>query len=121
MMITVLFLVIFILGPLSFRVLTREAPSQSGSRRLAVLAAVCGIGGLGLRYGGSAQWGSNVVLTVAGIALIWFAWIAILAFGAQALRRADRGLSMQRWTAVVGYAGTTVPWFGLAWASAFAK
>lgn len=112
-----LFVIIFIGGPLCFRSLTRSGPSPAAFRRLALFTAICAATGLTLRYGFPALWGTNLLLTGAGITFIWGGWIGVLAYGAQALRRMDRGLRMRRWTAVMGAAGTTVPWFGLASAS----
>ena len=111
------FLIVFVGGPLMFRFQTMRAPSPAGSRFLVVFALACAVGALGLRYAEVSHWGGDPLVTAAGIVLIWFGWITVLAFGAQALRRADPGRAMRRLTAVLGAAGTTVPWFGLALAS----
>lgn len=113
----VLFLIVFVGGPLAFRALTREGPSLRAFRRVALFAALCAATGLTLRYGFVDLWGRNLLVTGAGIAFIWGGWIGVLAYGAQALRRMDSGAHMRRWTAVMGAVGTTVPWFGLASAS----
>ncbi|MCX7558434.1 hypothetical protein OS190_02570 [Sulfitobacter sp. F26204] len=105
-----LFLVFFIGGPLAFRGLTGGTLGQGS---LGIGTAVCAATGLGLRYGLPDLWGYNPVLTVASLALIWFAWIGVLAYGAQKLRQLDGGLRMRRWTGMIGAAGTTMPWFGL--------
>lgn len=111
MILTALFVVFFVAGPLAFRGLTRGRVQQ---RSLGVGTAVCAGAGLALRYGFAELWGRNVALTVLSIALIWFAWIGVLAYGARKLRQVDGGLCMRRWTGVIGAAGTTMPWFGLA-------
>lgn len=116
----VVFLIIFVGGPLSFRALTRSGPSPKAFRRLALFTAICAAAGLTLRYGFAGLWGHNLVITGTGIAFIWGGWIGVLAYGAQALRLMGVGGRMQRWTAVMGAMGTTVPWFGLASASLFA-
>lgn len=116
----VLFCIIFLGGPLAFRALTRGGPSAAAFRRLALFAAVCAATGLTLRYGFADLWGRNLLLTGTGVAFIWGGWICLLAYGAQALRRVDPGRPMRRWTAVMGAAGTTIPWFGLASASLIA-
>lgn len=113
----VLFIIVFIGGPLAFRALTRSGPSPAAFRRLALFTALCAATGLTLRYGFAALWGRDLLLTGSGIAFIWGGWIGVLAYGAQVLRRIDPGLRMRRWTAVMGMAGTTMPWFGLASAS----
>jgi hypothetical protein len=82
-----------------------------------MFTAICATTGLTLRYGFADLWGRNPLVTGGGIAFIWGGWIGLLAYGAQALRRMDNGQRMRRWTAVMGAAGTTVPWFGLASAS----
>lgn len=112
-----LFIIVFVGGPLVFRELTRGGPSPAAFRRLALFTAICAATGLTLRYGFAGLWGRDLLLTGAGVAFIWGGWIGVLAYGAQALRRMDKGLRMRRWTAVMGAAGTTVPWFGLASAS----
>jgi hypothetical protein len=113
----ILFIIVFGLGPLTFRALTRAGPSPVAFRRLAIFTALCAATGLTLRYGLADLWGRNVLVTGGGVAFIWGGWIGVLAYGAQALRRRDTGLQMRRWTSVMGAAGTTVPWFGLASAS----
>lgn len=113
----ILFLIVFVGGPLAFRGLTRGGPSPAAFRRLAIFTALCAATGLTLRYGFANLWGQNLLITGAGIAFIWGGWIGVLAYGAQALRRIDHGVRMRRWTAVAGAVGTTVPWFGLASAS----
>ncbi|WP_372988715.1 hypothetical protein [Sulfitobacter sp.] len=112
-----IFLIVFVGGPLMFRVQTMSAPSPMGSRMLVFFALACAVGAIWLRYGTMPDWGEEPLVTVAGIVLIWWGWITVLAFGTQALRRADPGRSMRRLTAVIGTAGTTIPWFGLALAS----
>ncbi len=117
MMLIVIFLIIFGVGPLIFRFLTQRAPSANGARRLAVFAFSCAAIALAIRYGVARRWGADVVNTGVGIMFIWLEWIGVLAFGTQALRRADPGILMRRWTAVFGSMATTIPWFGLIWAS----
>lgn len=111
------FAIVFIGGPLAFRALTQGGPSPRAFRRLALFTALCAATGLTLRYGFADLWGRNLLVTGGGIAFIWGGWIGLLAYGAQVLRRMDAGVPMRRWTAVIGAAGTTVPWFGLASAS----
>ena len=114
MTLVAVFLLFFVGGPIMFRALTKAPPSRNGMRLLGVSAGVFAIAGLALRYGTPERWGQDVLVSVAGILLIWFAWVCVLAFGAQALRRADPGKRMRRWSGVIGALGTTVPWFGLA-------
>jgi hypothetical protein len=111
MILVALFVVFFVAGPLAFRSLTQSAVSR---RSLGIGTAVCAGTGLVLRYGFADLWGRNVAFTLISVALIWFAWIGVLAYGARKLRQVDGGLRMRRWTGVIGAAGTTMPWFGLA-------
>jgi hypothetical protein len=113
----VLFLIVFVGGPVAFRALTHGGTSPAAFRRLAMFTALCAAIGLTMRYGFSDLWGRNLLVTGGGIAFIWGGWIGVLAYGTQVLRRMDQGQRMRRWTAVMGAAGTTVPWFGLASAS----
>ncbi len=112
-----LFLLAFVGGPLIFRALTHNGPSQPAFRRLALFTALCAATGITLRYGFAPLWGRNFMITGAGMLFIWGGWIGVLAYGAQSFRRKDPGFWMRRWTAVIGAVGTTVPWFGLASAS----
>jgi hypothetical protein len=117
MTLVAIFLTVFVAGPLIFRFLTLPKATVTQSRRMAVLALICAIAALILRYGLPAHIASDPSMILASVLLIWLGWISILAFGALALRRADPGLSMRRMSAVLGAAGTTNPWFGLVWAS----
>jgi len=116
----VLFVVVFIGGPLTLRGLTHSGPSPAAFRRLALFTALAAATGLTLRYGFANLWGDNLLVTGGGLAFIWGGWIGLLAYGTQALRQIDQGVRMRRWTAVLGAMGTTVPWFGLASANLLA-
>ncbi|ASM74183.1 MULTISPECIES: hypothetical protein [Roseobacteraceae] len=109
----VLFAVVFALGPWVFLQLMRLAPSPVVLVGLIVMAAATS---LWLRFLAPVPWGANVWVTWIGIALIWTAWIAMLALAMLAMRQVDPGRTMRRWTGVIGAMGTTVPWFGLAFA-----
>lgn len=117
MTIVVIFVIVFGLGPLIFRQLTRHAPAPKGMKWLAVFSFGCAAVALTIRYGFVRLWGADEISTAVGIMFIWLGWIGVIAFGTQALRRAAPGVSMRRWTAVLGAAATTIPWFGLVWAS----
>lgn len=108
------FAVFFIGGPLFFRVLTKPPSSRGRLRVLSGIVGALALSGFGLRYGLAGLWGRDMVVTIGAILALWFAWIAVLALGAQALRQAEPGLKMRRWSGILGAAGTTVPWFGLA-------
>tara|TARA_R100001369_G_scaffold41510_3_gene67691 strand:+ start:66 stop:431 length:366 start_codon:yes stop_codon:yes gene_type:complete len=114
------FLIVFIGGPLVFLGLVRGEPSRRSLRRLVLLAFLCAVAGVGIRYGVAQYWGENLLASIGGIACIWLGWIAVLAFVAQVLRHAYPGATTQRWSNVLGIVGTTLPWFGLIWASALA-
>ncbi len=113
MMVTAIFLVFFVGGPMIFRTLIRATPTSNALRFLAVLTILCAVIGLILRYsftdGGMGLWLSGF-----SVLLFWMAWIGVLAYTAQILRRSDQSARMRRWTAIIGALGTTVPWFGLA-------
>jgi hypothetical protein len=112
-----LFIVVFVVGPLIFRALTNRAPSRAQMLLLAIFSFVCAAAALAIRYGLARPLDADMLMAGLSVLLIWLGWIGVLAFGTQALRRAYRGTSMRRWTAVLGAIGTTIPWFGLAWAS----
>ncbi|MGJ8626300.1 MAG: hypothetical protein ACSHXB_04995 [Sulfitobacter sp.] len=110
----VIFVVCFIAGPLIFRTLVRGDANLQSMKMLGVFTVVFASAGLLFRFLLPNDWGQNLWVTVAGIVLIWLAWIGVLAFAAMALRRKVPSAKMRRWTTVFGALGTTVPWFGLA-------
>ena len=109
-----IFVVCFIAGPLIFRTLVHRDANLQSMKMLGVLTAVFASAGLLVRFLLPDDWGQNLWVTVAGIVLIWLAWIGVLAFAAMALRRKIPSARMRRWTTIFGALGTTVPWFGLA-------
>ena len=114
MRLALVFLAVFIVGPLVFRLLTRRPPSRQGQLALICFTVLMGAGGLLIRFELGADWGQRPLPTLWGILMSWFGWIGVLAFGAQALRQADPRPAMRRWTGMLGAVGTTIPWFGLA-------
>lgn len=112
-----LFLAIFVVGPLFFCILTARAATVTWSRKVALLAIGCAAVALMLRYGTPAHWGRDPLVTGLAIGMMWIGWISVLAFAVLALRRADSGVMMRRLSTVLGAGGTTIPWFGLIWAS----
>ena len=117
MTIAVIFLIIFIVGPFTFQRLTVATPSREALRFLGGFVFATALGGLLLRFALDSVWGRGVTATAASLTLLWFAWIGVLALGAQALRRSEPSLRMHKWTGMIGSVGTTVPWFGLALAT----
>ena len=109
-----IFVVCFIAGPLIFRALVTGDADLKSMKILGALTVVFALAGLFVRFMLPNDWGQNLWITVAGIVLIWLAWIGVLAFAAMALRRRDPSAKMRRWTTILGALGTTVPWFGLA-------
>lgn len=110
---SIIYACVFVVGPYGFLRLVRRCPSKRQFIGLACIAAGTAAMSFSLRYL-SGGWGQNAIATVVGIALIWFAWIAILAFVAQSIRQRDRHAVVRRWTAIIGAIATTIPWFGLA-------
>jgi drug/metabolite transporter (DMT)-like permease len=104
---------VFVGGPLAYLWLLRRHPSKKQFVGLGCIVAGSTGMSFALRYL-SGDWGQDPLVTLAGIALIWVAWIAILAFMAQTFRQQDRRPAMRRWTTVIGALATTIPWFGLA-------
>ena len=108
-----IFLLVFVVGPMVFFALIRPTPTWRQFRALIAITAGCLGIGLALRFGTNG-WGRDPVQTFAGMTLMWAAWIAILALMVQRFRAIDPGDSMRRWTAIIGVLCTTIPWFGLA-------
>ena len=109
-----LFIAVFIGGPLTFRWLTRSPPSPRTARGLALLALISASIAMILRYGFAGRWGDDLAITVAGLFFIWLGWISVIAFAVQAIRHANPGTKMRRATGILGAVATTLPWFGLA-------
>lgn len=109
-----LFVVVFGFGPWVFLRLMRLTPSSTVFARLVAFMVMAAAASMWLRFLAPVPWGANIWATGVGMGLIWAAWIAVLALAALALRQADQGPAMRRWTGVIGAMGTTVPWFGLA-------
>lgn len=114
MNLTLTFMILFVGGPLVFRLLIWMAIKP---KMLGAIAATIMFVAIALRYGFRDQWGVDIGLTISALFLIWMAWIAVLVLGVQAMRAANPGQKTHQWSAVIGSAGTTVPWFGLAYAS----
>ncbi len=117
MTLILLFILVFVVGPLFFRALTKGLPSKGRMAFLAIFSFGCATTALAIRYGLARPLDADMLMAGLSLLLIWLGWIGVLAFGTQALRRAHPGTSMRRWTTVLGAIGTTIPWFGLAWAS----
>ena len=114
MTLAVTFLIVFLVGPWTFRRLTQAAPTPRAMRAILLMVGAAFLVALALRLGFADLWGRNLWLTGLVAAALWLAWIGVIALVVQALRRADPRLSMQRWSGALGAASTTVPWFGLA-------
>lgn len=109
----IIYAAVFVVGPLAFfRLMCRQPTTKQFARLGCIVAGATGMS-FALRYL-SDDWGQGILITYASIALIWLAWIAILAFVAQTLRQHDEHPTMRRWTALIGALATTIPWFGLA-------
>jgi hypothetical protein len=109
----IIFATVFVVGPLTYLWLLRPRPSKKQFVGLGCIA----VGSTGMSFVlqyFTGVWGQDVWVTLAGIALIWIAWIAILAFVAQNFRQQDPRPAMRHWTIVIGALATTIPWFGLA-------
>ena len=109
----IIFVAVFVVGPLAFLLFLRLAPSKR--RSIGLVCLVVGSTGMSasLRYL-SGGWGQDAVYTLAGIGFIWVAWIAVIVFLAQRFRQLDNRRLMRRWIAMIGSLATTVTWFGLA-------
>ena len=111
----IIYAIVFIAGPYAFLRLLRRPPTKRQFVGLACLTTGAAAMSFALRYL-SGGWGVNAIGTIVGIALIWLAWISVLAFVSQVVRSRDKRPAIRRWTAVVGAIATTIPWFGLAFA-----
>jgi hypothetical protein len=110
----VLFVIFFVGGPFSFRMLTKPLATARRLRGIVILTACFASAGLFVRFCLPGLWGQDPWATAVGVLFIWCGWIGVLAFVALSLRRKDPSLRMRRWTALAGALCTTVPWFGLA-------
>lgn len=117
MMLWLAFAVMFVAGPLLFRLWTRQVPTGRRLMYLGIVMVAAVLAGLTLRYRAETGWGDHVGVTLAALGLLWLGWIAVLALGAQSVVQRAATAQGRRWTRVIGTAGTTAPWFGLAFAS----
>jgi hypothetical protein len=108
----IIFVAVFVVGPLAFLLFLRLAPSKR--RSIGLVCLVVGSTGMSasLRYL-SGGWGQDAFYTLAGSGCIWVAWIAVIVFLVQRFCQLDNRPLMRRWTAIIGALATTVPWFGL--------
>jgi len=109
----IIFAFVFVVSPLAYVLLLRPRPSRKQFVGLGCIVAGTTAMSFVLRYF-SDDWGQGILVTIAGIALIWTAWIAILVFVAQSFRQQYPRPAIRRWTTVIGALATTIPWFGLA-------
>ena len=98
----VLFVIVFVGGPLAFRALMRGVPSSAAFRQLALCTAICAGAGLSLRYGYADMWGRDPLMTGAAVAFIWGGWIGVLAYGAQADGPPDAHAPLDRRDGICG-------------------
>ena len=108
----IIFVAVFVVGPLAFLLFLWLAPSKR--RSIGLVCLVVGSTGLSASLRDlSGGWGQNAFYTLAGSGCIWVAWIAVIVFLVQRFCQLDNRPLMRRWTAIIGALATTVPWFGL--------
>ncbi|MEP4198461.1 MAG: hypothetical protein ABJL99_22810 [Aliishimia sp.] len=110
----VLFIVVFVIGPLLFRSGLNHADLVNKARFLMLVPALLGVAGWGAKVLAGAAWGRKLWATVPGIALVWLGWIGLLVFCAARIQVLIPSAIGRKWTRALGAIGTTVPWFGLA-------
>lgn len=117
----VLFLVVFVVGPLLFRSGLNHVDTLNKARFLMLVPAVLGLAGWGAKIAVGAAWGRELWATVPGIALVWLGWIGLLVYGAARIQFLVPDIRVRKLTRALGAIGTTVPWFGLASAQMMAE
>ena len=109
-----LYSVIFVGGPALFWLMTRAAPDPRNLFRITVFSALSAAAGLVAWFAAGASDPPHIWLIVAAAALMWLAWIGLLALGTQTVRQTNPSQTLRRVSGVIGALGTTVPWFGFA-------
>lgn len=110
----VLFIVVFVIGPVLFRSGLNHADTVNKARFLMLMPAAFGLAGWGAKWLAGASWGREMWATLPGITLVWLGWIGLLIYGAARVQAMMPTPTGRRWTRALGAMGTTVPWFGFA-------
>ena len=109
MALAIAYIVFVLVGPVVFVALIRPAPT----RPRFVIGSLSAVGLMA-----AAQvmrvWGQGApVATIGWLACLWLGWIVTIAMAVQAWAL-GRGMGRQRkWSAAMGAAAVTLPWFGL--------
>jgi hypothetical protein len=109
MMIFVLFVMAFVLGPALFLILVRIDGQWWPLMLISVLMVAFSFY---LRKQANLTVGPAMMSQFLSVMLIWLAWILVLVLVVGAVRRAFPSPAMNKWSRVIGAMGTTVPWFG---------
>ncbi|MEM8653527.1 MAG: hypothetical protein AAGF36_02185 [Pseudomonadota bacterium] len=109
MMIVILFILAFVVGPALFFALDRAAGRPWP---LALGVTVLVLASFVVRDAGAVE--VTPARGLASIALIWLAWVLVMVLGARAAGRFLDTPRDRRLARVIGAVGTTLPWFGFA-------
>ena len=111
MIVILLFVMAFILGPALFLVL---AQFDGRAWPLALIASSMAAVSLALRNEVGVILGTAPRTLFASLMLIWLAWVLVLVLVVRAARRTWPGRGPRRIARAFGAMGTTLPWFGFA-------
>ncbi len=113
MRLALVFVAVFLAGPLMFWALARRSPTGAYFLMLWLGMTAMVAGAFALNAYILPMAAEPLVTGLQIIALLWLAWIVMLAICVLAIRSSRVGPRTKRWTAAIGAMATTLPWFGL--------
>jgi len=118
MMVSILFLIVFVVGPILFFALDRVA-GKHWPLVLVVVALI--LASFALQSAVTLPIATEMTRSVLGVMCVWIAWVLIMVLAARAMRHVLPLLRARRISRMAGAMGTTVPWFGFAAAQMIAS
>lgn len=121
MKLVVTFIVVFVGGPLLFWKLARRRPEMTSFSVLMVLALALMALAFGVGRWLVPAYATSPYPGLGAIAMIWLAWVVMLAFCVQAVGLRLRSAPARKAAFAIGAMATTLPWFGLYFAQMMAS
>ena len=113
MKLLITFLIVFVVGPVIFWVMTRGRASRLHIASLMGLAILLMLVAFSLGHWLVPMMESSIYPGLGSLLASWLAWIAMLAYCALAVLRRWKSPRARKITLAIGAMATTLPWFGL--------